>query len=363
MTDTFGPPGDAEFELALFGPGYGESVLMHIGHGQWVIVDSCTGVDGQPEALRYLDGIGVDPARSVALIVATHWHDDHIRGIARMVERCPNAQFCCAGVLCEEEFLAVLEAVEGRHLSASGSGLRELHRVFSLLGEARMTPRHALSSRVLMRRESCTITSLSPGDEVYQKFLTSIGGLIPKETERKTRIASLSPNEVAVALWVDAREFSVLLGADLEKRGWVTILNDGATVTEGKASVFKIPHHGSKNAHEPGVWDQMVKPDPIAVLTPWRRGRHALPTRRDAKRILALAPNAYSSGASIRKSRKRPSSRADRAVSKTLRDSSILLHSLDSRTSSVRLRRMLASGSAWSLTLTGGACHLADFAA
>ena len=71
-----------EVELTLLGPGYGESVVVHIGQGRWVIVDSCITDAREPQALDYLLSIGVDPAAAVTLIVATHWHDDHIRGMA-----------------------------------------------------------------------------------------------------------------------------------------------------------------------------------------------------------------------------------------------------------------------------------------
>ena len=35
------PPGKNEFEITLFGPGYGESVVLHVGSGAWIVVDSC----------------------------------------------------------------------------------------------------------------------------------------------------------------------------------------------------------------------------------------------------------------------------------------------------------------------------------
>ena len=49
-----------------------------------------------------------DPDQDVALIVATHWHDDHIRGIARLVELCTDARFYCASALCGEESLTLV---------------------------------------------------------------------------------------------------------------------------------------------------------------------------------------------------------------------------------------------------------------
>ena len=93
------PPGRGDFELTLLGPGYGESLVLHLGDGIWVLVDSCLDSDGLPQALRYFESINVDPAEAVDLIVATHWHDDHIRGIADLVETCKKATFCCGAVL------------------------------------------------------------------------------------------------------------------------------------------------------------------------------------------------------------------------------------------------------------------------
>jgi len=359
VTNAAGPPEDDEFEIILLGPGYGESIVLHVGNGVWVVVDSCLDRDGRPGALRYLEGIGLEPAQSVALIVATHWHDDHIRGMARLVELCPNAQFCCASVLCKEEFLTLVGALEGRHFSATGSGLREIHGVFSRLDDIGKMPIHALANRVVFRKGGCTISSLSPGDEVFQQFLTSVGGLIPGRGENKKRIRSFSPNEVAVALWVECNGSSLLLGADLERKGWVAILADTDRLP-GKASVYKIPHHGSSNADEPAVWEQMLEDEPVAILAPWRRGLRALPTEQDIDRILSAAQNVWitDSGAT----REAAFRHENRTVEKTLRESGVRIRRFADDAGMIRLRRHLGSIDDWKVKKFGTACHLRDYA-
>ena len=329
---------------------------MHVGDGRWVIVDSCLDSDGTPGALRHLENVGVDPARAVALIVATHWHDDHIRGISRLVDACPAAQFCCASALCRKEFLELVGALEGRHFSASGSGLRELHSTFSQLEEKKKVPIHAVANRVIFREGNCDIWSLSPSDKVFQHFLRSVGRLIPDQGENKTRIPSFSPNEVAVALWIDTGNFKLLLGADLERRGWVAILGSQARPA-GQASVFKIPHHGSQNADEPAVWRTMLELNPAAILSPWHRGGRILPKQDDIERILATTPNAYASSAAPRSPRS-GRNHANRMVAKTLAESDTRFRPLTSRASSIQLRRTLSSGTQWSVELFGDACHL-----
>lgn len=140
MTALQKQPATNVLELSLIGPGYGETAVLHLGKGVWAIVDSCEDSDGRPRALRYLRDMGVDPSVSVKLVVATHWHDDHIRGMGDQVEVCRSASFCCAGVLTELEFLATMQALEGRHQSEGRSGLRELYTVMRTLRERHATP-------------------------------------------------------------------------------------------------------------------------------------------------------------------------------------------------------------------------------
>lgn len=360
VTEKGGPPGNEEFEFTLLGPGYGESIVMHVGGGAWIVVDSCADPDGRPFALPYLESVGVDPARAIAVVAATHWHDDHIRGLARILELCPDAQFCCASALCREEFLAMVGTLEGRHFSTAGSGVRELYEVFSLLHDKKKRPLHALANRVIFKRDRCQIWSLSPSDDVFQTFLRSVGDLIPREGGNKTRISSLSPNKAAVVLWVEGGQFSLLLGADMERQGWVAILGDAARPT-GQASVFKIPHHGSENANEPAVWERMLEERPVAVLTPWRRGGRALPTKPDAERILRATPNAWITDKGL--SGRDNFRHENRTVEKTLRESGARIRRLAGDRGLVRLRRLIDSDDRWAVETFGGACCLVDYAA
>ena len=359
VTDTGKSPGKNEFELTLLGPGYGESVVLHVGGGVWVIVDSCVDTDGTPQALRSLESIGVDPAETVELIVATHWHDDHIRGISKLVEVCNRAAFCCASVLRHKEFLTVVGALEGRPPSDRGSGLKEIHSVISRLVQVASKPTLAIANRTVFVQGGCEIRTLSPDDADLIYFLRTIGRLLSGPGRVRIRIPSLSPNDIAVALWVKVKDVAVLLGSDLEKRGWTAVLENVAR-PDGKATVFKVPHHGSGDAHEPDVWKQMLEPDPFAVLTPWRRGNRTLPIQRDVKRILSHTPNAYAT-AKISSSTRAPVNRPS-MVRRTIRESGIQLRRLVMSPGFVRLRCPLSSDARWKIETLGSACHLADFA-
>ena len=80
------PPLHEEVEITIFGPGYGECIVVHVGSGRWIVIDSCKhGTKTPPVALKYFDRIGVNPAVQVELVLVTHWHDDHIRGLNELL--------------------------------------------------------------------------------------------------------------------------------------------------------------------------------------------------------------------------------------------------------------------------------------
>ena len=362
MTEAATPgtlPGRDELEITLLGPGYGESVVVHTGDGNWIIVDSCIDKSGDPRALGYLESIGVDPSQAVGLIVATHWHDDHIRGMSRLVEVCDRAVFSCAAALCTKEFLAAVGVWGRRRVTPDGSGVREIHDVLTKLGSRAKKPTFALANRLIHSQGGCQIWSLSPGDADFRNFLSSVGALYPEAGQTKTRFPSVSPNEVAIVIWISVRDTNILLGSDSEKDAWLEILQSRQPI--GRASVFKVPHHGSEDAHEERVWKQMLDPEPFAVLTPWRRGGHFLPTRQDARRILTETGNAFATskaGLIVQSATRR-----DRVVERTIRESNVTLRRQQILAGAVRLRRVLGSGSGWRVEMFGPACHLRDYAA
>ena len=351
------PPAPDEFEVTVIGPGYGESVLIHLGRGEWILVDSCIDSEGVPRPLRYLEDLGVDPAERVRLVVATHWHDDHIRGMGRVVARCRSAGFCCSSALRTEEFLTAVGRSEASSHSRVSSGVRELHEVFSHLAGSRK-PLWALADRRLYGTSGSEVCALSPDDAVFGRFLESLTSFLPDRGATKKRIPDLSPNEVSVALWVRSAGVIVLCGADLERAGWQRILVRG-TRPEGAASAFKVPHHGAGSAHEPGVWEQMLTSSPVAVLTPWARGGRSLPTRADQLRILGETPRAYATAPTGRGQHRKE---RGQVVGRTLREMGAAIRRDARGFGAVRLRRGLGGAACWRVDLLGAALRLGEAA-
>jgi beta-lactamase superfamily II metal-dependent hydrolase len=306
-------PSSAEIEVSLFGPRYGECLVIHVGDGDWIVVDSCVGPrTSQPVALEYLQQIGVDASRQVQLIVATHWHDDHVRGISELVAACPRAEVYCSAALQVREFyeaLVVYGAENPLNLQSKASaGVRELRRVLDVLGDRTLAL--ALASARIWQRTTKTgdraeVWSLSPSQlevRLTQRMLgrefrrlLHDGGQVGRQPAG--RIARPRHNHGAVALWITVGKIELLLGSDLEEPGhaglgWTAVVRS-TTRPKGLASFVKVPHHGSKSGHLDAMWTDMTQADCISGVTPFILGRHKLPTEADIARIKEHRPTLY----------------------------------------------------------------------
>lgn len=330
-------------EVHLFGPGYGEGVLVHLGRGDWIVVDSCmNGSTGKPAALEYLESRAIAPASSVKMVVATHWHDDHIRGLGAILRACPTAKFCCSDALLSEQVLTLVSVASSRSLMRSGSGVDEFA---GIIAELRRRTRdssqrlagsglvYARANRRLWCREvdGAEVWSLSPSDAEFEASLRALGALLPnpgKTPRTRTRVASIRPNTTAVVLWIQVPEAQILLGADLEEAGyddsgWSAIVGSNERPAS-RASLVKVAHHGSETGHHPSVWTHMLTTDATAALTPFRRGAVSLPKPRDVSRLKALTRNLFTTCA-LPASRAKP---GHPVVAKAFREGTLEIHRL-----------------------------------
>jgi metallo-beta-lactamase superfamily protein len=365
------PPCHNEVEISILGPGFGECILIHAGFNDWIVIDSCIdSVSGRAAPLVYLESLGVEPGTAVRLVLCTHWHDDHVGGISEVLLTCNSAEFACSSALTRWEFLEVVQIFNKRPLLAQSSGLTEIQKVFSILRSRNQTPKYAIADRLLLSLSSvppsssarCELTALSPSDAEYQRFLHGMSKLLPEAGATKFRLPSLDPNDISVATWLKIGSLELLLGADLEEhrvagRGWSAVLAS-TTKPAGRASVFKVAHHGSVTGHHPQVWADMLDDAVIAVVTPWNLGSRLLPHHADCDRMLGLTSCAYSSSGPIaHRVRSMPS-----AVVRTLREGNITIRDAEPPTGCVRLRAPIqVTAPAWSISLFQGSVKLKDY--
>ena len=298
-----GPARD-EIELTLLGPGYGECAVVHIGADQWMIVDSCVkgpllpvDENGQPRspatahpALAYLNEIGV-PFDSVRWILATHWHDDHVHGLDHLLASCRQAVLYISQALAPDELAAMMLMPPLNDRSAT-NGVQTMQRAIQIAtarkrieakGEGVELPLSAAPAGHGVR-----VLLLAPNTASWSSAQRELARLLAEARRPggNPRVKQPARNDSSLVAWVETwaaeedERVAVLLGGDLETtgtpdRGWKAV-HGSPWRPDGRASLVKVAHHGSANGfHEP-VWTDMTA-RPVAVLTPWDRGR-GLPT-------------------------------------------------------------------------------------
>lgn len=291
-----------------------------------MVVDSCqTSGATQPAALEYLRGIGVDVASQVTIIVATHWHDDHVRGISKLFMAATSAKFYHSAALNSAEFAALISKSPTSYASKFTSGVAEFARVCAIADERAKQGGHTRNEvmsakRLLLARDMPVheVWALSPSSRDIEISRQRLGALISSQDPGMRRVPALEPNETSVALLLKTCAGDILLGADLEHfpalrdRGWHAVRdNEGHPTSD--ARVYKVAHHGSQGADCPEVWEHMVSESVISVVTPFRNGSVDLPTKRDRERIIS-----HSAETLLTSTRLMPEQKRDRVTSRAI---------------------------------------------
>jgi glyoxylase-like metal-dependent hydrolase (beta-lactamase superfamily II) len=86
-------PKQNELEICVFGPGYGESIVIHIPGIGWGVIDSCVGnANGESFVvpLQYLIEILKPNFPKLAFVLLTHPHEDHYKGLDKVIDEYPG---------------------------------------------------------------------------------------------------------------------------------------------------------------------------------------------------------------------------------------------------------------------------------
>jgi len=290
-------------EFSLFGPGIGESILVKFQSEKWIIVDSCINPEtNQPAALEYLLSLGVDVENDIELIVISHWHDDHIRGITKIIETCPNATIAFSAALLKEEFLQLVFALadESTIVDKQTSGLKEISKVIANINRYHETSNNwklklvTDDNRIYFNNDD-EVWSLSPSPASIAQSLLSFKELLDNQKNNRKIVVKPKQNDCSVALHVATNKGNILLGSDLEDSkdkncGWKAVVNS-KTRPQGKCKIYKVAHHGSITGHYDATWTNMLENDAYSAITTFNR-KH-LPLKEDIARIKKFTSNIF----------------------------------------------------------------------
>jgi hypothetical protein len=266
-------------------------------------------------ALEYLVRRGVDVGTQVRLVVASHWHDDHVRGLAGLLEAARSARFSCSVALRGPEFRALADHAIPVS-STFSSGVDEFRAVMKILQARHQVPAWASGAKRLLSAPSDDVSgvwALSPSDGDVDRALRRFSAHHAEPNAARI-IPDVEPNDTAVAVLIELVDGStILLGADVEHyrsesdRGWHGVLNDRGRPAE-PARLYKVAHHGSSNAFCPAMWSHesrcrtrladdssplLVGNETTCILTPWRRGQNELPKASDIDALETVAASVH----------------------------------------------------------------------
>lgn len=351
MIDYGLPPAGDEVEITLFGPGYGEAIAVHLGDSAWLLVDSCIDPSSKaPASAQYLDQIGIKTTQ-VRAIVASHWHDDHVRGFSELAAKYPDAELIISGVFQEKEARTFLSAYSGAQSADLARGAKELYSAMKLRETVYPVLNRSIILEASLNGRKVCVTALSPVSDAYAQFVARLASYLPRKGKSINIAPELHPNLEAVAIHIDLDNDAILLGADLEEHnrlGWSAVVADSWSGARKPASAFKVAHHGSYTGDCPQVWATLLAQEPTACLTPFTRGNVKLPTDTDRQRIRGNTQHAFISSGSSR----RPN--MDSRQLKRLNDICKNLAQVDSGFGAIRLRKKIGTPT-WGVELFGAA--------
>ncbi len=372
-----GAPLNNQIELCIFGKGFGECITIHLGNNQWVIIDSFLNfATKRPIALEYLESLSVDASRNVCLVVATHWHDDHIRGIYEIVKKADNARFVCSQALTNCEFQKFVKRHQTNLMTSVGSKVDEINNIFEFFlskpeNRKYKNPCMASEGKILFELLEpnnsiplgCKILSLSPSDADVFNFMKNIANMMPENNTPKRSAKRISENQASVVMHVGYGNICLLLGSDMENNhdidsGWDAIINSDVFSLQ-KSVIYKVPHHGSVTGHNDRIWEGLLLESPLSVVTPFVNGRVQLPTKDQINSIMSKSLNLLATGlpSNVRNKKR------DASVEKEIKSANIKLKPLGAGLGAIRLRSMPLTEAReechWCVELFGSAVHLA----
>jgi competence protein ComEC len=208
------PP--AGWVLVTCDVGQGDALAVRTGPGSALVVDAGPDPD---RARRCLDRLGV---RSVPLLVLTHFHADHVDGIA--------------GVLAGRR----VAAIETTRLADPPEGVEEVARAARAAGVPVSPAAYGSSRRI--------------GDVTLQVLWP------PADSPTTGPGDGSTANEASVVLLVATRGLRLLLTGDVEPEGQEALARQLPGL---HVDVLKVPHHGSRYQDE--QW--LLSLDPAVAIT------------------------------------------------------------------------------------------------
>jgi hypothetical protein len=292
--------------IHVFGPGFGESIVVDLPDGQLGIVDFFQFGSATPlkdHIARRFAG------RQVAFLALTHPHADHCTGLEALLETTPIDRYWLFNGYQLAALVKYFEEV-GKLRRGDAVEVALATRSSSVGSEILYLDRHL---KPLLRRNSVGIACLAPsrvetlcGGEVTVEFVTPSdrhaylyadqlaewcrrlplhGDLAAADLRRLL----VNHNQVSGALLVQYGETCLVLMSDAEQPLWRDYLASIKGRPRRRVQLIKVSHHGSDTGFDTELYREGFDASgAVAVVTPFSRLRDPLPQKEPILGIKSL---------------------------------------------------------------------------
>ncbi len=237
------PSGD--WQVANCDVGQGDSLVVNLGNQRGLVVDA--GPDAQLED-RCLSRLGI---RSVPLLILTHFHADHVEGVAGQIHNRKIGQVW---------------------VSNNDEPKFESNRVFAWLARVpKVVAVRGTSAQLASNRGPVTVRVLWPDDGSHAfDVLPGDGSAI---------------NNSSIAVEITTPDFSLFAAGDLEPSAQSEILN-----SVGHVDIYKVSHHGS--AHQDAAFMQRLSPT-VSLISVGVGNSYGHPAEQTIAALVRLRSKVY----------------------------------------------------------------------
>lgn len=295
--DALPKPKPGRLTLYLFGPRFGESAVLAMPDGKWVVVDCCRlGRLNLP--LGLLEHFG---ASQIDLLVVTHPDLDHIAGVDELIARFKIRRAWCfpaAGTLYDLMPRLISLNPKDRRLAAVARAMTAIEG----LRDANIASESTIQTRSWSSGSKYQVHCIAPVQhdiEAYRRPLRDalvefkdgryrLGTSIKQFLSGSRRSLGVGGNGLSLAVSIEWGPVRMLLGGDVEvgagaRSGWAGIIEvlteDGQINLIKGATVVKVAHHGSLGAFHAPAWALHATGADVqvAAIAPFDRGRNPPP--------------------------------------------------------------------------------------
>ncbi|RYH00288.1 MAG: MBL fold metallo-hydrolase [Alphaproteobacteria bacterium] len=271
--------------LRIIGSAPGESVVIVFDCGSVITIDCCQSA-GRNHTLDALNDLGVDP-RKVIYNIITHFHDDHIKGAADLINHCPNSKVVIPDAWTEDVFKMFVATVSDDTSLARVSVTKEIEKIFNVLQghKGRLFTVSELTSLYPPPAYSHSTTEslivLTPTAARKAKFLSSLAADIEDGEAAAYAFCESNKNWTSICCVLRYGGKYIFLGGDVENFGPdydLTSIHKNHLQSVAQYELVKLPHHGSSTSFCDELRDLIHSNNTIVALTPYPRGHKALPS-------------------------------------------------------------------------------------